>query len=309
MHVPLTTRDFIERAALAFGSKTAIVDEPGVAGGFGSLTYAELPRDRAASRRRSTASGSAPGARIAIVSPNCARFMVALFGATTTGRILVPVNFRLKPHEVSFIVEHSGAELLLVDPELDEALGELPVKRRVVLDGVADADTVPGGRRAGAVGAGRERGRDDQLHVGHDVGPKGVMLTHRSLWLNAVTFGWHIGLSDRDVYLHTLPQFHVNGWGMPLATTAMGMEQVILRKIDGEEILQRIERHGVTVFCAAPTVISAVLDAAAARSERGEPLPGAGTVRAVVAGVAAAVGGRSSASRSCSAGSSTRSTG
>ena len=52
---------------------------------------------------------------------------------------------------------------------------------------------------------------------------------------------------------------------------------MILRKIDGEEILQRIEHHGVTVFCAAPTVISAILDAATARSERGEPLPGAGT--------------------------------
>ena len=99
------------------------------------------------------------------------------------------------------------------------------------------------------------------------------MLTHRSLWLNAVTFGWHMGLSDRDVYLHTLPQFHVNGWGVPLATTAMGIEQVMLRKIDGEEILRRIERHGVTVFCAAPTVISAILDAAAARRERGEAAP------------------------------------
>ncbi len=112
------------------------------------------------------------------------------------------------------------------------------------------------------------------------------MLSHRSLWLNAVTFGWHIGLSDRDVYLHTLPQFHVNGWGVPLAATAIGVRQVILRKIDGEEILRRVERHGVTVLCAAPTVISTVLDAADARVQRGEPLPGAGTVRAVVAGSA-----------------------
>ena len=44
--------------------------------------------------------------------------------------------------------------------------------------------------------------------------PKGVQLTHRNIWLNATTFGWHMGVSDRDVYLHTLPQFHCNGWGM-----------------------------------------------------------------------------------------------
>ena len=47
--------------------------------------------------------------------------------------------------------------------------------------------------------------------------PKGVQLTHRNIWLNAVTFGLHAGVGDRDVYLHTLPMFHCNGWGMPYA--------------------------------------------------------------------------------------------
>jgi acyl-CoA synthetase (AMP-forming)/AMP-acid ligase II len=284
VHVPLTTLDFIERAETAYGQSAALVDEPGVPGGLGELTYSAL-----AARARGFAAaldelGIGAGERVAIVSPNCARFMVALFGATMTGRILVPVNFRLKPGEVSFILEHSGAELLLIDPELDETLAELPVARRVILDGVSDAELFPeDGQPApwapdeGAVGT-------INYTSGTTSDPKGVMLTHRSLWLNAVTFGWHMGLSDRDVYLHTLPQFHVNGWGVPFATTGMGIKQVMLRKIDGEEILRRVEHHGVTVFCAAPTVISAILDAAAARTERREPLPGAGTVRAFVAG-------------------------
>jgi acyl-CoA synthetase (AMP-forming)/AMP-acid ligase II len=284
VHVPLTTLDFIERAETAYGPSIAIVDEPGVPGGLGELTYAEL-----AARARGFASaldelGIGAGERVAVVSPNCARFMVALFGATTTGRILVPVNFRLKPGEVSFILEHSGAELLLIDPELDEALGELPVSRRVVLDGVADAGLFPEDGRPAPWEPDESAVGTINYTSGTTSDPKGVMLTHRSLWLNAVTFGWHMGLSDRDVYLHTLPQFHVNGWGVPLATTAMGIKQVMLRKIDGEEILRRIEHHGVTVFCAAPTVISAILDAAATRTERGEALPGAGTVRALVAG-------------------------
>jgi fatty-acyl-CoA synthase len=65
-----------------------------------------------------------------------------------------------------------------------------------------------------------------------------VQQTHRNLWLNATTFGWQAGVSDRDVYLHTLPMFHCNGWGMPYATTGMGATQVVLRKVDGAEILR-----------------------------------------------------------------------
>ena len=72
--------------------------------------------------------------------------------------------------------------------------------------------------------------------------PKGVQLTHRNLWINAATFGWHTGVTDRDVYLHTLPMFHCNGWGMPYALTGMGGTQIVLRKVDGAEILRRVER-------------------------------------------------------------------
>ena len=63
--------------------------------------------------------------------------------------------------------------------------------------------------------------------------PKGVQITHRNLWLNAATFGWHLGVTDRDVYLHTLPMFHCNGWGMPYTVTGMGGRHVVLRKVDG----------------------------------------------------------------------------
>jgi acyl-CoA synthetase (AMP-forming)/AMP-acid ligase II len=108
-----------------------------------------------------------------------------------------------------------------------------------------------------------------------------VQLTHRTLWVNSTTFGWHTTVSDRDSYLHTLPMFHCNGWGMPYALTAMGAKQVVLRKVDGTDILRRIDEHDVTLLCGAPAVVASVLDAA---SQWDGPIPGHGRTRIVVAG-------------------------
>jgi acyl-CoA synthetase (AMP-forming)/AMP-acid ligase II len=161
----------------------------------------------------------------------------------------------------------------------------IPIKHRFILGAASDGQLL--GRRDARP---RFQVTDENATVsinytsGTTARPKGVQLTHRGCWLNAVTFGWHVGVSDRDVYLHTLPTFHCNGWGMPYALTAMGVRQVVVRKIDGEEILRRVEAEGVTLFNCAPAVINAVLDAAAARARRGEAVPGRGRVRVVVAG-------------------------
>ncbi|MGH3502350.1 MAG: AMP-binding protein, partial [Nocardioidaceae bacterium] len=101
------------------------------------------------------------------------------------------------------------------------------------------------------------------------------------IWVNATTFALHAGVTDRDVYLHTLPMFHANGWGMPFAMTGLGVKQVVLRKVDGAEILRRVAEHDVTAMCAAPAVVNAVLGAA--REWQGE-IPGRGRVRIIVAG-------------------------
>ncbi|HEU4369642.1 MAG TPA: AMP-binding protein [Methylomirabilota bacterium] len=286
MIVPLTLGDFLERAELVYGDREAVVDEPNPpGGGLGRFTYA-----RFAAMARSLAAtlddlGLAENERVAIVSPNAARFLVSLFGVSVFGRILVPVNFRLNVEEIRYILEHSGSSVLLVDPELDQPLRDVPVKHRIVLGAATDPRLF---LREGARPRFQVADENATVSINYTSGttarPKGVQLTHRNFWLNAVTFGWHLGLSDRDVYLHTLPTFHCNGWGMPYALTGMGVRQVVIRKIDGEEILKRVGAEGVTLFNCAPAVIAAVLDAAAARRQQGVAVPGRDRVRVVIAG-------------------------
>ena len=286
MHVPLTLADFLYRAELVYGDRIAVVDEPSPPGGsLGQIRYAQL-----GAMARSLAAalddiGVEEGARIAIVSPNAARFIVSLFGVSAYGRVLVPVNFRLNADEVRYILEHSGSTVALVDPELEATVRDAPLQHRFVLGTDTDADLF---RRSGAIPRFAANDETRPVSINYTSGttarPKGVQISHRSAWLNAVTFGWHAGVTDRDVYLHTLPTFHVNGWGMPYALTAMGAKQIIIRKIDGAEVLRRIEAEGVTLLNCAPAVVAAVLDAAAAYRERGEPVPGHGRTRVVVAG-------------------------
>jgi acyl-CoA synthetase (AMP-forming)/AMP-acid ligase II len=263
-----------------------VVDEPDPpGGGLGRVTYTQFG-DMARSLAAALDDfGVAESDRVAIVSPNAARFLISLFGVSVFGRILVPVNFRLNAEEVRYIVEHSGSSVLLVDPEFDELLRHIPVKHRFVLGTDTDPQLFLRKGVKPRLGVTDENATVSINYTsGTTARPKGVQLTHRNFWLNAVTFGWHLAMTDRDVYLHTLPTFHCNGWGMPYAVTAMGVRQIIIRKIDGEEILRRIEAEGVTLLNCAPAVIAAVLEAAARRREHGVPVPGRGRVRAVIAG-------------------------
>ncbi len=282
MKVPLTINDFIDRAALVYGDRIGIVDEPDQpAPALGELTYQrvrELARAQAAALDHL---GVGVGERVAIVSPNAARLFLSFFGVSGSGRILVPINFRLNADEVGYIVEHSGAAMLLVDPELDEALSNVGAKHRFVIGGDADEELF----REGVEPDPWEPDEDATATINYTSGttarPKGVQLTHRNCWINATILGWQLGVNDRDVYLHTLPMFHCNGWGMPYGVTGMGGRHVVLRKVDGAEILRRIDAQGVTLLNGAPAVVNAVLDAAASWS--GE-IPGNGRTRIVVAG-------------------------
>jgi acyl-CoA synthetase (AMP-forming)/AMP-acid ligase II len=281
VYYPLTVRDFLDRAVHVYPDRVAVVDEPQQpAPSLGELTYREVGDNAKAQAAKLDALGVPVGARIAFISQNSARLLTSFFGVSGYGRVLVPINFRLSKAEIKYIVEHSGAQVVYCDPEQEHVLDALDVEHKFLL------------------------GRDDDLYLrgvepkawkqpdeaatatinytsGTTARPKGVQLTHRNNWLNATVFGLHTTITDRDVYLHTLPMFHANGWGMPFGITGVGAKHVVLRKVDGTEILRRVEQHGVTVMCAAPAVIAAALDGAAAWNG---DIPGRDRVRIIAAG-------------------------
>lgn len=282
MKVPLTINDFLDRAVAVYPDRVAIVDEPDqVAPPMPDITYAELGDIRRQMGVAMDELGIPMGGRVAMVSHNSARLLTSFYGVSGNGRVFVPVNFRLSADEVAYIVEHSGAEALLIDPELEEALSGVECKHKWIMGAESD------GFWYGRAGQPQPWTPDEDATAsinytsGTTARPKGVEQTHRARWTNAVTFGWHTSVSDRDVYLHTLPMFHCDGWGMLYTVTGMGVKHVVLRKVDGAEILRRVEEHGVTLMCGAPAVCAAVLEAAA--DWDGE-IPGRGKVRMVVAG-------------------------
>ncbi len=281
MIVPFSISDFLDRARTVYGERPGVVDEPDQpAPSLGTLTYAELAELAARQAAHLDELGVEPGERVAVVSHNSARLLASFFGVAGSGRVLVPVNFRLRPEEVRYIVGHSGAKVLYVDPELDEALSTVEAEKRYVLG--ADDKLFGTGTAAPRPWEPDENATACINYTsGTTARPKGVQITHRNIWVNAVTFGLHAGVTDRDVYLHTLPMFHANGWGMPFTMTGLGVPQVVLRKVDGAEILRRVEQHGVTVMCAAPAVAAAVLEAA--QTWEGE-IPGRDRVRIIMAG-------------------------
>ncbi|MBF6347595.1 MULTISPECIES: AMP-binding protein [Nocardia] len=281
MFVPFSIADFLDRAETVYGDRIGVVDEPAQpAPPQGSLSYAEVADLARRQAARLDQFGIGAGERVAIVSQNSSRLLTSFFGVSGWGRVLVPINFRLRPDEVRYIVEDSGARLLYVDPELAVSLAGIDCEHTFVLGSDADLYAPPG-----VVPRVWEPDESATATINYTSGttarPKGVQITHRNIWVNAVTFGLHATISDRDVYLHTLPMFHANGWGQPFAMTGVGARHIVLRKIDGAEILRRVRDHGVTVLCAAPAVATAVLDAA--QTWEGE-IPGRDRVRIIMAG-------------------------
>jgi len=278
---PLTPTLLLQRTLRVFPERTAVID------GDDRWTYArfgdEVARLAGALRR----AGIERGDRVAVLLPNTPVHLAAMFAMPLIEAPLVSINTRLAAAEIAYILEHSGARILLVDPALAppldgrldaietlERVVEVPHRDVRVRDGAAsyeelvrDADPLPI--------ASTLVDETAVLSINYTSGttgrPKGVMYSHRGAYLNAMgQIGTH-HLGTDTTFLWTLPLFHCNGWCMPWAVTGAGGTHVCLRAIDPPEVFRLIDAHGVTHFNAAPTVLLMLSSDPAAAGRRFEP--------------------------------------
>jgi fatty-acyl-CoA synthase len=290
MYVPLLLQDFLKRAVYHYPQKTAVID------GERRFTYAEVAKRVNRLSNAFKEKGIGKGDRIAVLSPNRLEMYEAFYAAFQLGAVIVPLNTRLVPADYEYIVNHSGARMFLVDAELAgniepiidqlqqvEHYISLPVEGFENKEGWLVYDCLIESASEEPVHVELdERDMATILYTSGTTGrPKGVIQSHRSLYMNAINTIIHVRAEDDDVLLHTLPMFHVNGWGTPFSFTGMGATHVMLRKIDPAHIVHLVETEGVTVACMAPTVLNMILNEPTAKTANIKQ-----NVRVVIAGSA-----------------------
>jgi len=268
VELPLTPLDFGRRARRLYGDSEGVVD------GVQRWTYEQFFTrcDRWSSALR--ALGVGRGDRVAYLAPNTHAKLEAFYAVPQIGAILVPINYRLLPKDFEYILNHSGATVVCAHSDfiaaLEEIRGELPnVRHFVALEGggpgwinYEEALTSQGPDFSPV-----EIAENDVLAINYTSGttarPKGVMATHRNVYLNAMNIMAHHHLTPADRYLWTVPMFHANGWTFPWINAARGITNVCLRRVEPAMIYRLIKDERVTMFCAAPTVLISIANAPA----------------------------------------------
>ena len=253
MELPLTPLDLLARARRLFPDRVGVIDgdDRWSYGGFAErcdrLGHA-LQRDVAVQ----------PGQVVAWLCGNTHELLEAYFGVLLAGGVLLPLNVRLAPTELRTILDASGAVVLFRHPDQVDVghpvhtitLGE---EHEALLAAQPDGpvDTPPVDEHAAA----------ELFFTSGSTGtPKGALLSHRGLYLHAIHSALTMGLTGDDVFLHTIPLFHVNGWGTPHFVTGLGGVHVMLPRFDAGEVLRLVEAHRVTRLFLVPAMARLVLD-------------------------------------------------
>ncbi|KAF7550205.1 hypothetical protein G7046_g8092 [Stylonectria norvegica] len=218
--------------------------------------------------------------RVGILAPNTPAFLESIYGIVAAGGVVVPVNYRLKQDDISYIFDFAEVDCIIVDAEYVGLLDSFRKKHAnvpLVIDEDTDAtegqlcgpfdEAVLEGlnydHEQGHLGwAGlhsQARDEDDMLAIPFTSGttskPKGVVYTHRGAYLATLANIIESGLNiDRCKYLWTLPMFHAMGWTFPWSVVAVRGVNVCLRKIDYALLWKLLKEEGITHFNAAPTV-------------------------------------------------------
>lgn len=278
MFAPLTPLDWKRRAIKYYPEKTAIIDENK------TFTYKEFGNrtDRLSVALHNA--GIQEKDHVAVMLPNTHYMLECFYGIGQLGAVMVPLNYRLAAKDLAYIIKHSDAKTLIVDAEfgklIEDVQDQLPVEKYIIVEVDGHESKLNGITYEEFIGEVAEDAEPPKVEIdenqlltlnytsGTTSNPKGVMLTHRSNYLNAANFLHHLKITHDDVYLHTLPMFHANGWGGIWAITAAGATHVCLRKVDSSKILDLFDEHKISVLCGAPTVINMLVNEPKAKEIR-----------------------------------------
>ena len=268
MKIPLTPIRFLRYAQQQFPRKLAIVC------GDQRLTYAEFAERASRLAGAIRKAGVKPGDRVAFLSGNCHRLLEAYYGVLEAGAVLLPLNIRLAPQELGFILNDSGAKLLFIESQFLETANcfrsGLPgIQKYILLDGDPKLEWLSPQSYEEHLAAATPYRADvmdfdeDSLAElfytsGTSANPKGVMLTHRNVYLHGLNVAINFSTSKDTVELHTIPLFHANGWGVAHSLTFVGATHVMIRRFDPIEVFRLIEKERVQACSLVPTMATAL---------------------------------------------------
>jgi fatty-acyl-CoA synthase len=263
---PLTPLEFMRRARRLYPDQLAVVDDGA------RYTYEQFFTRCDRWSHVLQGFGVHQGDRVVTIAPNTHAQLEAFYAVPQLGAVLVPVNYRLTADDFAYLIQHSGARVVCAHADylamVDSIRAQLPgVTHFVAYEGAREgwldyeallADAPPTFIRP-------EIEEDDPITINYTSGttsrPKGVVITHRNAYMNAVGTLLHVHMTPSERYLWTLPMFHANGWTFVWIITAVGGRHVCLRKVDPTIIYERIAAEEITALCAAPTVLIGIAGA------------------------------------------------
>ena len=250
----LSPVEFLTRSVTVYPDKTAVVY------GDRRYTYREFGArvNRLASALK--LQGVGKGDKVAFLCPNIPPMLEAHYAVPLLGAALVSINIRLSAGEVSYIIDHSDAKVVVVDSEFAALIKphQLPkVQTYVTVCDVSDEKVQGGMEYEAFLNTGSPEpvaadidSEEQLMTINYTSGttghPKGVMYHHRGAYLNALGEVLESGLNVRSVYLWTLPMFHCNGWCFTWGVTAVGATHICLRAVVAEDIYRLIEAEDVS---------------------------------------------------------------
>ncbi len=224
--------------------------------------------------------------KVAILHPNCHYFLEAYYGITRIGAISVPMNYRLSPREIAFILQDSESKLLIVDPmfqgQVESIRGEMKGVIGIIWTGEEDHSCLPERpvregkgppnlnyetalRRVGSKKVPEVSMSDgDIAQIYYTSGttgrPKGVMLSHKNVATHALGTIAEVHLTDCDVWVHVAPLFHLADAWATWAITWVGGTHVLVREFDPKIVLETIQREKVTITNLIPAMLNLMVN-------------------------------------------------